>query len=181
MLKQKLRKKLILYRRNNYKDISISFSLLKKILIKHNCLEKKNIGAYYPINSEFNCYEILKKLKNLGNKISLPVIKKKNQMDFYEWSLNEPLAVGKMGVPEPYEFKKIYPDILLVPLVAFDKYKFRLGYGGGFYDRYIQKISKIKKILTIGIGFSFQKVSKLPSYYYDKKLDYILTEKNFIV
>ena len=75
--------------------------------------------------------------------------------------------------------KIIYPDIILVPLVAFDKYKFRLGYGGGYYDRYIRKIKKIKKILTIGMAFSFQKVKKLPVNTYDEKLDFILTE-NYI-
>ena len=181
MSKKKLRKEIIFFRKNNYKNININLSLLKEILKNHNCLEKKNIGAYYPINNEFNCCEALKKLKYLGNKISLPVIKKKKQMDFYEWSFHEPLTVGQMGVPEPYERKKVSPDVLLVPLVAFDEYKFRLGYGGGFYDRYINKISKFKKILTIGIAFSFQQVSKLPSNNYDKKLDYILTEKKFIV
>ena len=75
--------------------------------------------------------------------------------------------------------KKIYPDILLVPLVAFNKNKFRLGYGGGYYDRYIEKINKIKKILTIGMAFSFQEVKILPVNQYDKKLDFIFTE-NYI-
>ena len=60
--------------------------------------------------------------------------------------------------------------------MAFNKYKFRLGYGGGYYDRYIQKIKKIKKILTIGMAFSFQKVKKLPINIYDEKLDFIFTE-----
>ena len=72
--------------------------------------------------------------------------------------------------------KKVYPDIILVPLLAFDRHKFRLGYGGGYYDRYIQKIKNIKKILTIGMAFSFQEVAKLPINKYDKKLDFIFTE-----
>ncbi len=63
--------------------------------------------------------------------------------------------------------------------MAFNKYKFRLGYGGGYYDRYIQKIKKIKKILTIGMAFSFQEVIKLPVNEYDEKLDFIFTE-NYI-
>ncbi len=71
---------------------------------------------------------------------------------------------------------KVYPDILLVPLVAFNKYKFRLGYGGGYYDRYIKKMKKIKKIFTIGMAFSFQEVARLPITEYDKKLDFIFTE-----
>jgi len=98
-------------------------------------------------------------------------------MDFFEWSFDDPLHVGNMGIPEPHQIKKVYPDVILVPLVAYDKYNYRLGYGGGYYDRYIQKISKRKKILTIGLAFSFQKVNKLPINDNDKKLDFILTEK----
>ena len=73
--------------------------------------------------------------------------------------------------------KKIYPDVLLVPLVAFDANLNRLGYGGGYYDRIIQKLENKKKILKIGLAFSFQRVKKVPIFKYDKKLDYILTEK----
>ena len=100
-------------------------------------------------------------------------------MDFFEWSSKQPLSISKIGIPEPFSNKKVYPDIILVPMLAFDTQKFRLGYGGGFYDRYIQKIKKIKKIFTIGIAFSFQEVKKLPTNKFDKKLDFILTE-NYI-
>ena len=71
----------------------------------------------------------------------------------------------------------MYPDLLIVPLVAFDKFKYRLGYGGGYYDRYIKKIKNIKKVVTVGLAFSFQEVKNLPKNKYDKKLDFILTEK----
>ena len=100
-------------------------------------------------------------------------------MEFFNWTKNDPLKINKYGIPEPVSSKLYYPDILLVPLVAFDKYKFRLGYGGGYYDRYIQKIKKIKKILIIGMAFSFQEVKVLPINKYDKKLDFIFTE-NYI-
>ncbi len=73
-----------------------------------------------------------------------------------------------------------YPDILLVPMVAFDKKLNRLGYGGGFYDRYISKISKFKKILTVGFAFSFQEISKIPINKFDQKLNFILTDKEII-
>ena len=74
-------------------------------------------------------------------------------MDFYKWSATDPLVINKFGIPEPTSKTKIYPDILLVPLVAFDKNLNRIGYGGGFYDRYIQKIRKVKKVVTIGFAF----------------------------
>ena len=179
MSKNILRKKILVYRKNNYRIVALKYSLLKDILKKFNLLKNKKIGAYFPINYEIDCLEILKQLEKSGHKISLPITKKGNKMDFFEWSFKEPLLIGKIGIPEPYSKKKVYPDILLVPLVAFNKYKFRLGYGGGYYDRYIQKIKKIKKILTIGVAFSFQEVRKLPINEHDKKLDYIFTE-NYI-
>ena len=179
MPKNILRKKILFYRKNNYRIVGLKYSLLKDILKKFNLLKNKKIGAYFPINYEIDCLEILKQLEKSGHKISLPITKKGNKMDFFEWSFKKPLLIGKIGIPEPCSKKKVYPDILLVPLVAFNKYKFRLGYGGGYYDRYIQKIKKIKKILTIGMAFSFQEVRKLPINKHDKKLDYIFTE-NYI-
>ena len=78
-------------------------------------------------------------------------------MNFFTWPINDPLNINKYGIPEPITNKIIYPDILLVPLVAYDKNFNRIGYGGGFYDRYINRIKKIKKIITIGLAYSFQK------------------------
>ena len=99
-------------------------------------------------------------------------------MDFFHWSTRDPLVINKYGIPEPTSNKAIYPNILLVPLVAFDKNLNRLGYGGGFYDRYIKKIKKIKKVITIGLAYSFQKVKKVPISEHDIKLDFIITEKH---
>tara|TARA_Y100000741_G_scaffold99469_1_gene73809 strand:+ start:677 stop:1219 length:543 start_codon:yes stop_codon:yes gene_type:complete len=177
--KKKLRKKILDLRKNNYKLINLKYSLLKNILKKFNLLNNKKIGGYFPINYEIDCLKILNKLEKSGHKISLPITRKENKMDFFEWSSKKPLSINKIGIPEPFSKKKVYPDVLLVPILAFDKHKFRLGYGGGYYDRYIQKIKKIKKILIIGIAFSFQEVTKLPITRYDKKLDFIFTE-NYI-
>ncbi len=176
MSKTILRKKILLLRRNNYKTVNLNYFLLKDTLKKYKLLKNKKVGAYIPINYEIDCLDILKNLELSGYKISLPITRKQNRMDFFEWSFKDPLAIGKIGIPEPASKKKIIPDILLVPLVAFNKNKFRLGYGGGYYDRYIKKIEKIKKILTIGMAFSFQEVSILPTNKHDKKLDYIFTE-----
>ncbi|MDC1485755.1 5-formyltetrahydrofolate cyclo-ligase, partial [Pelagibacteraceae bacterium] len=88
--------------------------------------------------------------------------------------------INKYGIPEPKTIKLIYPDLILVPLVAFDKKLNRLGYGGGYYDRLIKKISKKKNFLTIGLALSVQKINNLPINKYDKKLDYIITDKYII-
>ena len=121
--------------------------------------------------------QIIENFEKKKFSISLPKIRKKFQMDFFKWSTIDPLIINKFGIPEPTSKKMIYPDILLVPLVAFDKHLNRVGYGGGFYDRYIKKIKKIKKVVTIGFAFSFQKVKKIPTNNYDVKLDFILLNR----
>tara|TARA_Y100000590_G_scaffold305155_1_gene344192 strand:- start:641 stop:1183 length:543 start_codon:yes stop_codon:yes gene_type:complete len=176
--KKILRKKLLNYRKKNFNFLKINYSQIKLILDKIHILKITTVGAYYPINHEIDCLGILKKLEQFGYKISLPVTRKKKEMDFFEWSFNEPLKIGYMGIPEPYKLKKVYPDVLIVPLIAFDKFKYRLGYGGGYYDRYIDKISSKKKLFTFGLAYSFQEVKKLPKNSHDKKLDFVLTEKN---
>ena len=119
----------------------------------------------------------IKKFHYNGSVISLPIIKKNHQMDFYKWSPNDPLTISSLGIPQPLKLKKVYPDIIFVPIVAFDKFRNRIGYGGGFYDRYLEKISQIKKCTTIGLAFSHQKVNKINVENFDKKLDLIFTEK----
>ena len=98
-------------------------------------------------------------------------------MNFFCWKTKDPLTINKYGIPEPTSNKIKYPDILLVPIVAFDINSNRVGYGGGYYDRYIQKNKKSKKILTIGLAYSFQRVKKIIINKHDSKLDFIVTEK----
>ena len=100
-------------------------------------------------------------------------------MHFYRWQDKEVLQINKYGMLEPImKTDQIIPDIMLVPLLSYDHNKNRLGYGKGFYDRYLKKyLKKYNNILTIGIAFSFQKHHKLPVNDNDVKLKYILTEK----
>ena len=125
-----------------------------------------------------NVIPVLEKFEKSNYLISLPKIGKNSEMNFFQWSFKEPLNINKYGIPEPISNNIKYPDILLVPLVAYDKNFNRIGYGGGFYDRYINRIKKIKKIITIGLAYSFQRVKKIPFDKYDIKLDFIITEKN---
>ena len=150
---------------------------MKSIHDKFDFSNKKIIGGYFPVNFEFDCLQILKKFNSKGYNISLPIIKKKHQMDFYKWDIHDPLKISSFGIPEPLNLTKVYPDVLFVPIVAFDKHRNRIGYGGGFYDRYLDKISKIKKCITIGLAFSHQKVKRIKTEKFDKKIDLILTEK----
>ena len=180
MLKSKLRKEILKIRqRFNTKNIQINFNQIIKILKKEK-MTKKIIGGYYPVNFEVDDLEILKKFEKNKFNISLPVIKKNFQMDFYKWSFSDSLRINKYGIPEPEVKNIVYPDIILVPLVAFDKNLNRLGYGGGYYDRLIVKLSKKKKIIKIGLALSVQKIDKVPVNVYDQKLDYIITNKYII-
>ena len=100
-------------------------------------------------------------------------------MNFVKWKPSDPLRVNNYGFLEPASKKlNISPDLLVVPLVAYDQYHNRLGYGKGYYDRFLQKYLKKKRnTLTIGLAFSFQKYKKIPTSNLDIKLNYILTEK----
>ena len=180
MNKLQIRNKIIKIRKKKF-DKDFKIDLVKFIsFLKINKLNFKSIGGYYPSNYEIDDLNILDTLEKKNFKVSLPIIKKDNQMNFYSWSRNDPLKINKFGIPEPVSSKIFYPDILLVPLVAYDSSLNRLGYGGGYYDRYIEKIEKIKKVTKIGLAFSFQKISSIPINQYDKKLDFIVTEKEIL-
>ncbi len=177
MSKKLIRKKILKLRRLKYNNkYKINYSKLLKIL-KIKKINKGIIGGYYPVNYEIDDLGILEKFKSKKYKVSLPLIKKNNKLDFHIWTCKDSLKVNSYGIPEPVNNKLVYPDILLVPLVAFDSRKFRLGYGGGYYDRYLEKLKKIKNFLSIGLAFDFQKVKRLEINKFDKKLDLILTDK----
>ena len=177
MLKSKLRKKILKIReKSNKKNIQIDFNQIIKIFKKEK-ITKKIIGGYYPVNFEVDDLGILKKLEKNKFHISLPVIEKNFQINFYKWSFSDSLKINKYGIPEPQTQNIVCPDVILVPLAAFDKNLNRLGYGGGYYDRLIKKLSKKKKIIKIGLALSVQKIDEVPINMYDQKLDYIVTNK----
>ena len=149
MLKSHIRKKIIKIREiKNKNNLQVKITFIKEILKKKK-LQNKIVGSYFPVNFEADTFEIMKIFKQKGFKISLPVIGPKFDMNFYFWNLNDPLHVNKYGIPEPKSKKKVIPSILLIPMVAFDKKLNRLGYGGGYYDRFLEKHEK-KGIIKIG-------------------------------
>ena len=175
MKKTQIRKKILKKRKYfNSKNIKINFSELIKLLIREFSSDK--IGIYYPIGSEVSTIRLIENLRKKKYIISLPVLEKNFVMSFYEWSNKSPLKINNYGIPEPVKLKKIIPSILIIPIVAFDTKLNRLGYGGGFYDRFINKTEKTKKILKIGLALSCQKINKVPINKYDKKMNYIFTE-----
>ena len=174
MNKSEIRNKIYRIRKiYNAKNLEINFEDILKILKKNKNINKI-IGGYYPYNYEVDAVKILEKLEKLDYKISLPKIRKRSQMDFLSWSTKDPLSINKYGIPEPTSEKIMNPSILLVPLLAFDKNNNRIGYGGGFYDRYIKKN---KKIISIGLAYSVQKVNKIITNEHDMKLNFVVTNK----
>ena len=174
MLKKNIRKRLLKDRLLKYKKTK--FNLSKIIfIIKKKEIKNPLIGGYYPVNCEIDCMDILNFLENKNYNISLPVIGQNNRMEFYKYSFKDQLYLNKYGIPEPKKTKIVYPDFLFVPLVGFDHRLYRLGYGGGYYDRYLTKLGKIKTFTSVGLAFPFQKISRVPNEPFDKKLDMIIT------
>ena len=157
MNKSEIRKKIFhLRKKKNSKNLLINPNNFLKILEKKN-LKNKVLGGYYPYNYELDILNILYFLERKKYSISLPKINRNNMMNFYKWSFREPLKINKYGIPEPISKVKVNPEVLLVPLVAFDDQLNRLGYGGGFYDRYISKAEKKKYDYKDRSGFFLSK------------------------
>lgn len=132
----------------------------------------KVVGAYHAFGSEVRTDLIIEHARALGKKIGLPSVEGDN-LTFYELSFGKYLVKGRFGIMEPLPFGPVDRiDLLVVPGIAFDKKGYRLGYGKGYYDKFLAK----KKVALIGLGYSFQLLESLPKGKYDKRLDAIATE-----
>ena len=180
--KSLLRLKFIKKRKKLYsKNFLFSFDKIFFLIKKNFSTKKLSIAGYYPSDFEVNILDFLSQANRKNFKIALPVIKKNYKMLFKYWLPNEPLYVNNYGILEPKKQNiTLKPDVILVPLVAFDRNLNRIGYGKGYYDRALQQLSAKKKILTIGIAFSFQECSFIPKNRHDYNLDCILTNRNLI-
>ena len=177
--KNLLRKKYHLIRKKKYYEINKYFFTPLVSLIKSKYKKKKlKIALYFPASFEIDTLKLLEFNYISKQNLFLPVIEDNNKMNFFSWKKNQVLHVNRYGMLEPTKSKKNVPNVMLVPLLVFDKNKHRLGYGKGFYDQYLNKYLKtFKNILTVGIAFSFQKYNKLQINDKDVQLNYILTEK----
>ena len=182
--KSSLRNKALLERKKKYLTVKkkFDFKIIFKLIKKNFTGKKIIIAGYYPSNYEVDIIRFLEKAHEKNFKMALPVIHSASKMSFKSWMFKEPLYVSKFGTLEPNNSnKEIIPDLIMVPLVAFDNQLNRIGYGKGYYDRILNKISKIKKkTIFLGIAYSFQKCRKIPVNKHDFKLDYIFTEREII-
>ncbi|MBL4802622.1 MAG: 5-formyltetrahydrofolate cyclo-ligase [Emcibacter sp.] len=138
------------------------------------------VAGFSAIQTEIDCLFILKALSAIQCRCALPVIKDKNQpLIFREWDLAEDLVDSHFGTMEPgANCSDVMPDIILVPMLAFDETGHRLGYGGGYYDRTLEYYrNKGHAFTAIGIAFEGQKRDQIPVADYDQPLDIIVTEQ----
>ncbi len=140
------------------------------------------ISAFHSFDSEISTFELFDKLVADGWTTALPVVIAKNTpLVFRQWAPGDALVLGRWNIKvPPEEAPEVLPDVLLVPLLAFDRKGFRLGYGGGFYDRTLEKLRALKSVTAIGVAYSGQEVDAVPYDAFDQRLDWIMTEKETI-
>jgi 5-formyltetrahydrofolate cyclo-ligase len=141
------------------------------------------VSGYSPIRSELDPAPLMQKLAGQGAKLALPaVLARGKSLMFRAWSPGDRLTMGPLGILEPSPaMAELIPDVMLVPLAAFDRLGHRIGYGAGHYDFTLAHLRKLKPIIAIGLGFAAQEIKTVPALAHDVALDYVLTEKKAFV
>jgi 5-formyltetrahydrofolate cyclo-ligase len=140
------------------------------------------VAGFMPLKSEINPLPLLQKLAEAGARLALPAIAGRGKpLIMRAWEFGAPLDRGQWGIREPKPgAPEVEPDILLVPLLAFDRAGYRLGYGAGYYDMTIHRLRALKPVTAVGIAFAAQEVPKIPTTPRDERLDLVLTEREVI-
>ena len=140
------------------------------------------VSGFMPLKSEINPLPLLQKLAEAGARLALPAIAGRGKpLIMRAWEFGAPLGRGQWGIREPKpEAPEVDPDILLVPLLAFDRAGYRIGYGAGYYDMTIHRLRALKPVTAVGIAFAAQEVPKIPTTPRDERLDLVLTEREVI-
>jgi len=140
------------------------------------------VSGYSPMKSELNPVPLMRTLADIGAQLALPVVQGRGKpLIMRAWSFGAPLVSGVWGIREPAaDAPEVFPDIMLVPLAAFDRTGHRIGYGAGYYDMTIARIRAMKPVTAIGLAFAAQEADKVPAEPHDAPLDLVLTEKDVI-
>lgn len=144
--------------------------------------ERRVVSGFFPYKSEISALPLLKRLAGEGWTIVMPVVIGAGQpLVFRAWSVGQPTVPGVWNIPVPAEDAAVHdPDVLLVPGLSFDRKGFRLGYGGGFYDRTLDLLNKLGQPVAIGVCYQAQLVEAVPRAPYDVPLHYVMTEQETI-
>ena len=161
-----------------FKDIA-GVALADRGLPERVGLNSGIVSGFIPYKSEISTIPLLNALRRNGWRTALPVVIAQDQpLVFRSWAPGEPLVPGVWDIPTPPETAaEVLPDVLLVPMLAFDRDGHRLGYGGGFYDRTLEKLRRLKKVIAIGVAYQAQMVDRVPRGEYDAPLDFVMTEQ----
>ena len=137
------------------------------------------VSGFIPYKSEITTIPLLNRLRREGWQTALPVVIAPEQpLVFRAWAPGAPLVPGVWDIPIPPETApEVLPDVLLVPMLAFDRRGYRLGYGGGFYDRSLEKLRRLKKVVAVGVAYHGQMADEVPTGPHDAPLDYVMTER----
>lgn len=140
------------------------------------------VSAFHPFRSEIDTKPLIGRLVADGWTTCLPIILGPGvPLIFRRWFPGEPTISGDMNIMRPLdEAPQVEPDVLIVPLLAFDAKGYRLGYGGGFYDRTLALLRAKKKVVAIGVGYSAQQVDSVPHDELDQPVDFVMTETGII-
>jgi 5-formyltetrahydrofolate cyclo-ligase len=140
------------------------------------------VSAFLAIGEEIDTLPLIERAVAAGCAIGLPVIEHKGApLLFRRWAPGEPLAEKAWGIREPLPTAALVePDLLLVPLLAFDAAGFRLGYGGGYYDRTLARLRSMKRVVAVGVAYDAQRVDAVPRDRYDEPLDWVLTPTGLV-
>jgi len=140
------------------------------------------VSGFSPMKTEINPIPLMRKLADAGAQLALPAIAGRGHpLIMRAWHFGAPLKAGQWGIREPMpEAGEVAPDILIVPLAAFDRAGHRIGYGAGYYDMTINALRAKKKAIAVGIAFAAQEIAKVPATTRDARLDLVLTERETI-
>ena len=181
--KQRLREEMRAKRQGHADNHAGTFKNMAALFVRDIELKPGSIvSSYHAFRDEMDPHHLNEALRAQGHKIALPVVVGKGlPLAFRLFEKDDVLARNAMGLHEPLPSgPEVVPDVLLVPLLAFDVLRNRLGYGGGFYDRTIAGIYAHKPVMTVGIAYDYQKVPHVPVGPHDRQLDRIVTEVNVL-
>jgi 5-formyltetrahydrofolate cyclo-ligase len=140
------------------------------------------VSGFSPLKSEINPVPLMRAFADAGAGLALPVVAGRGKpLIMRSWTFGAPLVAGVWGIREPPpDAPEVFPDILIVPLLAFDRTGHRIGYGAGYYDMTIARLRGIKPVLAVGIAYAAQEIAEIPTTERDARLDFVLTERETI-
>lgn len=183
MDKATLRREALKHRQRMHLSLEQAESAAQRFMEVVKPTDKTIVGAYWPTRNEFSAQLLLEKLQAAHIPLCLPVIEEGTRlMRYYTWREGDPMTANRYGILEPENRapeQEAVPDILLVPLLAFDRNGTRLGYGGGYFDTTLEKLRAEKDVTAIGLAYAEQIVLfPLPREAHDQKMDMIITEQD---